>query len=150
MFEREIRHEGLNKYKIIKGKNWYVVQQKVEMQKREWDEMWKRKQEQIRKMKEREQAAREKQQKKTLAENLTSEAKEQLEKIENILLHTLGVYNKIEWDELKDTSVFSTPKPKRPVDLEIPKEPLRNDPIYQSKISFFERIIPSMKRKKKG
>lgn len=148
MYEIEIRHEGLNKYRVIRGKDLYVVQQKAEMQKRQWDEMWEKKQEQLRKKQEREREAQEKQQKKELAEKLTMEAAEQLQNIENTLLHTLCVNDKIDWEELKDTSSFPIPEPEKPKEIEIPQEPLSSDEIYQPKLSLLERIIPSLKQKK--
>lgn len=81
LYEIEVRHEGLNKYRVIRGNNLYVVEQKAEMQKRAWDVMWEKKQEQIRQKQEMELAAQEKQQKKELAERLTNEAIEQLKKL---------------------------------------------------------------------
>jgi restriction system protein len=33
MYEIEIRHDGLNKYRVVKGNNSYVVEQKAEMHK---------------------------------------------------------------------------------------------------------------------
>lgn len=148
MYEIEVRHEGLNKYRVIRGKDYYIVQQKAEMQKRQWDEMWERKQEQLRKKQERERAAKEKQQKKELAEKLTSEALEQLEIIENTLSHTLNVNDKIDWEELKDISEFPVPEPKKPTEMEIPKKPSLSDAIYQPKFSLIDKLFPSKKQKK--
>lgn len=148
LYEIEIRHDGLNKFRVIRGADWYIVQQKAEMQKRVWDEMWEKKQEQIRKKQERERAAIEKQQKKELAEKLTIEATLQLENIEKTLLHTLSVNDKINWDELKDTTKYSEPKPVEPTEIEIPKEPSISDIIYQPKIGLLDKIFPSRKNKK--
>lgn len=148
MYEIELRHEGLNKYRVIRGKDWYIVQQKAEMQKREWEEMWERKQEQLRKKQQREMEAREKQQKKELAEKLTMEAIEQLENIKNTLLHTLEVNDKINWEELKDTSEFDVPEPEKPIEVKIPREPLRTDPIYQPKFNILDKLFPSRLQRK--
>lgn len=148
LYEIEIRHEGLNKYRVIRGKDWYIVQQKAEMQKRSWNEMWEKKQEQLKKKEEREREAKEKQQKKELAEKLTLEATEQLESIKNTLLHTLSVNDKIDWEELKDNSDFPEPEPEKPIELEIPKEPSRSDASYQPKFGLLETLIPSKKQKK--
>lgn len=63
MYQIELKHEGLNKYRVIKGTDPHVVQQKAEMQRRDWDEMWEKKQEQQAKNAAREQAAREKEEK---------------------------------------------------------------------------------------
>lgn len=148
MYEIEIRHEGLNKYRVIRGKDPYIVQQKAEMQKRAWDEMWENKQEKLRKKQERERAAQEKQQKKELAEKLTSEALEQLKFIENTLLHTLSINDKIDWEELKDKSKFPVPEPEKPKELELPLQPSQSNDIYQPKLGLLDKLFPSKKQKK--
>lgn len=43
VYEIEVSHKGLNKYRHIRGTNRHVVQQKAAMQKIEWDEKWKKK-----------------------------------------------------------------------------------------------------------
>lgn len=43
MYEIEIRHRGLNKYRHIKGSDKYIVEQKAHMQQLAWDEMWEKK-----------------------------------------------------------------------------------------------------------
>ena len=110
--------------------------------------MWEKKQEQLIRKRQRELEAEEKQQKKELAEKLTMEAIEQLENIKNTLLHTLGINDKIDWEELKDKSVFSVPEPKKPFEIPIPNEPSRDDPIYQPKFGFLDKLIPSKGQKK--
>lgn len=71
MWEIEVRHDGLGKYRHIRGSDKNVVEQKALFQKLQWDEMWQRKlkaerriQEQHRtadqKAKERERAAKQK------------------------------------------------------------------------------------------
>ena len=40
MWEIEIRHEGLNKYRKIRGSDQAVVEEKAFMQQREWEDIW--------------------------------------------------------------------------------------------------------------
>ncbi|WP_052124065.1 restriction endonuclease [Ureibacillus manganicus] len=148
MYEVEIRHDGLNKYRVIKGSDLYVVNQKAEMQERAWEEMWERKQEQDAKKQERERAALKKEEKKSLAEQLTKEAVEQIETIENILKHTLDIDDKIDWDSLKDKSKFTKPKPKKVEPLKIPIEPNKSDIKYQPKLGLIDKLISSKKEQK--
>lgn len=148
MYEIEIRHNGLNKYRIVKGNDPYVVQQKVKMQQKIWDEMWEKKQEQLRQRKEKEQLALKKQQKKELAEELTNDAIEQLEIIDNTLLYTLDTSAKICWEDLKNTSEYEVPKPKEPKEKEIPREPLETDDKYHPKFRLMEKLLSSKKQKK--
>ncbi|WP_051291530.1 restriction endonuclease [Fictibacillus gelatini] len=148
MYQIEVRHEGLNKYRVIKGTSLYVVQQKAEMQKRAWDEMWEKKEQQLKQKQDRERAAKEKLEKKELAEKLTIEAGEKLIFIQNTLIHTLDIDDKINWDDLKDTSKFSVQKPENLEEQEIPREPLQSDEIYHIKFGIFDKLFPSRKLKK--
>ena len=66
MWEIEVRHEGLNKYRHIKGTDRHIVKQKAAAQKQAWDEMWEKKQAAEQKRKEREAAIRSKEEKKEL------------------------------------------------------------------------------------
>jgi len=40
MWQIELRHEGLNKYRLIRGNDKYVIEQKAAAQRAAWDEMW--------------------------------------------------------------------------------------------------------------
>ena len=44
MWEIEVRHDGLNKYRHIKGSDRYIVKQKAIAQEQAWEDMWKKKQ----------------------------------------------------------------------------------------------------------
>jgi restriction system protein len=142
----EVRHEGLHKYRVIKGNNRYVVEQKAYLQKKQWDEMWKKKKEAEKKKPERENMAFEKAQKKALAEQQTLEAVSQLELLDNILVSTLDVDDKIDWDSLKDNSKFKDPKPKSPKKPSYPSEPDQKN--YEPKFGLMDRIISSSKQRK--
>lgn len=148
MYQIEVRHEGLNKYKVIRGNNIYVVQQKAEIQKRTWNEMWKKKQLQLNQKKARELAAKEKQQKKELAAKLTTEATEQLTIIQNTLVFTLDIDDTINWEDLKDTTSFSTIEPVKKDEIIVPIEPLPSDELYNPKFGIMDRLM-SKKRQKK-
>lgn len=55
----------------------------------------------------REKAALEKEEKKNLASQLTDEALEQLDIIENILTSSLNVSHKVNWEDLKDSQILN-------------------------------------------
>jgi restriction system protein len=148
MYQIEVSHKGLNKYRVIKGNNLYVVQQKAEMQSRTWDEMWEKKQQQIKQQKVRERAAKEKQEKKELAERLTNEAIEQHQNIQNTLLYTLDIDDKINWDSLKDVSTFSKPEPEIMKEYEVPREPLPTDELYKPTFGILDKLLSNKKQKK--
>ena len=130
MWEIEIRHEGLNKYRHIRGADRYVVEQKAAAQQRAWDEIWKKKQAVERKKREREAAMRDKEAKQSLAVEKTNEALTAIESIENTLHHTLTIDDAIDWNILHDKSDFPEKKPQKPEVVNSPPEPKESDKKY--------------------
>ena len=146
MYWIEIKHEGLHKYRMIKGNDKYVVEQKAFIQKQQWDEMWRKKQEAERKKRERENAAMEKTQKKASAEQQTIEAINLLKNIEHTLLHTLDVDDKIDWNSLKDHTKFTEPETKSPLMPSYLAKPEKRS--YEPSLGLFDKIFASSKQKK--
>lgn len=140
MPEIELRHDGLNKYRLIRGTDRHVVQQKAAAQRAAWDEMW-------RKRVEKEGRALNKQSRLEEAQLRTKEAVEAIDELENILQHTLGVDDTIKWEALKDTSTFLKPRP-QPSKLKVPQAPIETAPQYQPELGFLDKIISSRKENK--
>jgi len=42
VWQIEVRHEGLKKYRLVSGTDRYVVEQKAAAQRAAWDEMWRK------------------------------------------------------------------------------------------------------------
>jgi len=146
MYEIEVRHDGLNKYRHIRGNNPEVVEQKAKAQLIVWGEMWKKKLE-IEKVKETRLRSTQE------AAKQTNEAEKALSDIENTLIYVFGKDCKVNWEELKDLSNFdkskpNEPKPEEVVEGEIPPEPLQSDGRYQPKFNFLEKIFTSLKQDK--
>lgn len=139
IWEIEISHEGLNKYRHIRGTDKYVVERKAAEQQRTWEEMWEKKQVAEQKRREREQAANEKDKKKQLALEKTKEAQELLTDIENILHHTIDIDDTIDWQSLIDNSEYPVEKPATPEKIPLPPPP---------DIGFFKSLIPGNKKRK--
>ena len=137
MWEIELRHDGLNKYRHIRGNDKYVVEQKAAAQQAIWDKMWQKKLE-----------IEQKQSKIELAIEQTKEATEAIKEIENIIKHALNKNYKIDWESLKNESKFLKQKPQPPKLLDIPKPPNKNAPYYQPKIGFWDKIILSREQEK--
>ena len=148
MWEIEIRHEGLNKYRHIRGTDRYVVEQKAAAQQRAWDEMWEKKQAVEREKREREAAMRDKEAKQRLAVEKTNEALAAIEAIENTMHHTLTIDDAIDWDTLLDKSDFPEKKPQRPVVVTPPPKPKESDKKYIPSLGFFDKIFSKSKAKK--
>jgi restriction system protein len=74
IFRIEIRHEGLHKYRLIRGTERYVVEQQAREQSRVWNEIWQKKQEAEAKRRKIEEGVQAKFAKKALAAEHTEEA----------------------------------------------------------------------------
>ncbi len=141
MWQIEIQHPGLNKYRHIRGKNRSVVEQKAAAQQAAWDEMW-------RMRLEKEERTLSKQINLEEAKLRTLEAVKTIEELKNILQHTLGFDDTINWEALKSKDTFKKQKPKLPRPQEIPQAPTRNAPQYHSKLGILDKLISSRKENK--
>lgn len=149
-YEVEVQHEGLNKYRHIRGSNRCVVEQKALVQMIAWDEMWEKKQAIEEKKRERELEIQSKEDRKELAKTETSEAEEAIDMIENTLSHTLSVNDAIEWASLMDKTEYEQKKPKKKKLAKIPVEPTRLDKKYRPNLSFLDKIFSGLKKKKEA
>jgi restriction system protein len=84
IFISEIQHTGVGTYRIVKDKDSWILKNKVEAQFAKWDEQW--------------QGTLDKKNvvvNQNQAKILTREAQAKLKEVENIFIHTLGVYMRI-------------------------------------------------------
>jgi len=139
----KLHHGGLNKTKIISGKNMHIVNMKVEAQLDAWNDMWL----------EKETKRDEKEIYKEIVVERTKRAENAIREIETMLEHTLAVQERIGWDLFKDRSSFPKPKPEKIIPPE-PKKPElghRPDPLslmYRPKLNILDRIFAAMARRK--
>lgn len=127
IFRIEIRHEGLHKYRLIRGSEKYVVEQQAREQLRAWDEMWEKKQDAEAKKRKMEKEAQAKDAKKALAAERTEEAQATISQIEQTLAFALKQKTKIEWESLLNESYFPEARPAKPSLLALPREPKEID-----------------------
>lgn len=148
IYEIEIRHDGLNKYRHIRGRDRSVVEEKAQAQAAVWDDQWDKKQAAEARKSAREQAASEKEAKKQLAQERTAEAQTVLSLLENTLAHTLVVDDAIDWDSLKNHDKFKKRRPTAPAKPSELREPRTTDPLFQPKLGFFTGLMQGRKRRK--
>ncbi|WP_227395931.1 restriction endonuclease [Jeotgalibacillus aurantiacus] len=146
MYQIEIKHDGLNKYRLIKGKDRHVVEQKAAVQIKDWDERWEKQLEMLEKKHEKELLALEKEEKKEYASQQTTDAVENLQVLDNVLLHTLDIDDRIDWDDLKDHSSFVEPYPVKPTPLHRPSQPVKS--AFEPTFSITDKIFSKNKEKK--
>jgi restriction system protein len=152
MWEIEVRHGGLNKYRHIRGSDRYVVEQKAAAQEQAWDQIWKKKLE-------KEAAIRSKEEKNELAIIKTNEAQKALDDLDNTLKHTLSVDDAIDWSSLLDKKKFSKSKPKKPKSIpkpskprliKIPAEPEKTNQKYCAKLGLLDKVFSSRRIRKEN
>src|SRR3990172_6418150 len=145
MWEIEVRHSGLNKYRHIRGSDRSVVEQKARAQEQAWNEMWEKKSAADLNKREKEAAIRSKEEKKELAIAKTIEAKDAIKQIETLLLNTLAINDAIDWKSLLDSKSFQQKKPTAPKFAQIPTEPDRSEAKYQPAIGFLEKLFSQLR-----
>ncbi len=147
-YEIEIRHDGLNKYRLVRGADPYVVEQKARAQTAQWNDMWSRVCEREAARKERAELATAKEAKKDLAAQRTKEAEQELSEMADILRATLTVDDTIDWEELKDHSPFPEPEPTEPIQPKLAPKPQRSAPAFTPDLTLLDKIIPAPRRKR--
>ncbi|MBI4479286.1 MAG: restriction endonuclease [Acidobacteria bacterium] len=167
MWEVEVRHEGLHKYRHIRGSDKHVVEQKARAQELEWAELWERYQEAERKQRERDELWNRQMDKKQQVERIrinssqqaharTAEAQALFDSLRKTLLHTLRVNDVVDWEKLKDRRPFTEPAPTKtyvkggppmePVRDKVPAPPYREN--YNPNLGLLGRIIPAVKARR--
>ena len=148
IWEIEVKHEGLNKYRHIRGTDKYVVEQKALAQQLVWDNMWQKKLEIDESIKSKRQAWRHKENSIEEAASKTADAQKYFQKLETILGHSLKVNDVIVWETLKETSPFNEDLPKKPSDVSISPQPNQLSSKYIPRLTFIDKIFPKLKAEK--
>ena len=132
MFQVEVSHQGLNKYRIVKAQNRYELDRKASALLAQWDEQWSKKVEQERKIRNEEDSL-------SYAIELTQQADDIQSTLDNLLLSNLNIVD-LDLNSIKDSSVFPEPVPNKPSLLSVPEEPKSTDTKYILKPSFFTKL----------
>lgn len=143
-YSLELSHKGLNEHKVISAPEIDMLENKANIQIQKWTEKW-----QV--IFEKRQKAEEKEANFEEANSRTEEAIKALEEIDNLLLHTLSIDDKVNWESLKQKNKFPEKppsKPERKKNKEYPTKPLKDDDEFVPVFTFFEKLISSKKEKK--
>ena len=139
----EVKHNGLNEYKILSAPDLSMLQHKVNSQVTKWEEKWE-------KLTEKKEKAQKLSASIEEAQNGTTEAQQALIVIDNLLKHTLDIDDAIDWVAIKNKAKYSIKKPKKPtqednIDFK-EKEPQLED--FQLKLNLFDKIFNGRRIKK--
>lgn len=152
-YEIEVRHAGLHKYRHIRGTDRYVVEQKAAALRMQWDDEWRRRSALLDRQQVRANLAAHKESMKDEAADRTEAAQRDLQALGDVLRHTLSVNDRVDWEALKDRSVFSEKRPSPPTrrpnpDKVKPSErPDANAPDLRPRYDFLCWFSPGRKAK---
>ncbi len=132
MYQKEVSHKGLNKYRVVKAATPYELEQKTRALKAQWDDQWAR-------IVEREKRKKNEEDSIAYAKESTSQAEKVQNDMDNILLQSIHP-NELIADDLKDFSSFPEPSPKSPFLARVPYEPRLSDDKYHPEPSFFVKL----------
>ncbi len=133
LYKAEIKHDQLNKYRIIKAETQYELDQKCNNVMAQWNTQWA-------KIVERRNRIRSIEDSIAYAIEMTSQAEAVQQDLGTILLNSLRPYP-FNIEKLKDFSEYSVPEPQKPFFQQIPPKPNRTQLKYNTKPSFPARII---------
>jgi restriction system protein len=148
MWQREIRHEGLHKYRLVKGESEAIVNIRAEMQMRTWNEQWAKVSAAERKRREQQGRFFAKEGKKQDAAERTQEVQKALESLETILVSSLEPDHAVDWESLKDTSKYPAQLPVKSPPRSAPPEP--NEWSFRPELNLFQKLIPPVRKKAEG
>jgi restriction system protein len=153
MWQREIKHEGLHKHRVVKGQTQEIVNLRVRMQIASWNDQWARVQAIQKKHQSQQQRANNKEAKRKVAEERTREAQRALDALGHLLADVLENDHAIDLSSLIDSSEYPIAQPAKPTaepplaEEPVPREPDINDTEFKPMLSLIARIIPSQRRK---
>ena len=148
IWQIEIRHDGLGKYRMVRGYDREVVARMAVAQRAAWDEMWERKQERDSRDAERHQRKMDREAGVAEAAERTAQARTELEALDGLLVHTLSVNDAVNWESLKDRIPFSRPRPVPTEPQVSPREPLATDSDSQPVLGLLDKVVKSRREER--
>lgn len=114
MYAKEVSHQGLNKYRVVKAPTRHELERKVSALQAQWDEQWRKIQEREAKQRNLAQERADKQrdlaEAESYAQSMTAQAERLQEMLDSILKRSLYP-QPLQANILKNTSPFETPQP---------------------------------------
>lgn len=141
MYKIEISHAGLNKYRVITGREKNVVEMKARTQLASWAEIWSKQLERQNKEASRAFHLASKEAKKDSAALRTREAAETVAEREKLLIAAVKDTVPFDWQSTKSTAEFPEPRPQMPSLPTPPREPSPHDREFNPTLGFFDKIL---------
>jgi hypothetical protein len=124
MWEYRVQHAGLKAYRVVRGVTQEEAELKANLQVSAWNERWSRIQSALQAKQEKLQKSWDIQANKETARTRTEELQRQMDALGSIL--SAGIDQSVlRWENLKDTTPFTLPRPKEPIESHRPERPNR-------------------------
>jgi len=149
VYEFEVRHDGLHKYRVIRGTDRYGAERQAKAQVAAWNEIWTQKQQADAAIKAKAASAQAKDQKKSLAAERTKEAQAALSQLDQILIEGLKRKQRVTWDSFIDNRPFPEPLPSNPVPRPLPKEPQESNPRFEPVRKWYYFLFSNLREQAK-
>jgi restriction system protein len=150
VWRKTIYHRELKASRVLRGESQGEVELKAQLQFEAWNQKWQKIQQGEAKRRGIEEAALSVLQKKGLAAQRTREAQEKISALSSILKDGIEIDHAVDWNSLKDQSSFSVPVPAWPALESPPRRPFPTDIVFEPRLSFLDRIIPSRRTRRKA
>ena len=150
MWTKSIYHPGLKAHRLLRGPTEDIVELKARLQCEAWDQRWAKIQQAQARRDEKEHTLLRLAQKAELALQRTRDVEAELTSLQRILRDGIEVDHVLEWDALKDQSLFTTPRPAIPKPQSVPRPPDMTDAQFQPRLSLLDRLLPSRRELRKA
>lgn len=145
-FQIALQHPGLNKHRVIRGGDRYLVEAAALTQQRAWAEQYAKKVAMDERRRSREDKRRELEDSLCEAEERSAEAKAALEELRDVFAASLHVKNVLDWAGMMQQP-FSQPRPPQRPYLDFPKEPTFEPDDWKHRKSFVTAMIPFLAKR---
>jgi restriction system protein len=143
VWTKSIYHPGLKAHRLLRGPTEEIVELKARLQCEAWDQRWAKIEQAQARRDEKEHTLLRLSQKAELALQRTRDVEAELTSLQRILRDGIEVDHVLEWDALKDQSLFTTPRPAMLEPQSVPRPPDMTDAQFQPRLSFLDRLLPS-------
>jgi restriction system protein len=141
-----IQHPGLNKHRVIRGNDKYLVEAAAATQHRAWAEQYARKVEVDDRRRERDDKRQEIEDNLREADERTVEAQALLKELRGVLVATLRVDDRVNWESLMQPP-FSQMKPREREFVQLSPEPVFNSEDWKKRRNFVTSLLPFLAKR---
>jgi len=146
MFEARISHQGLHKFRVVRGYTAEEAKLKASLQLSVWEEQWAR----VSQSRQREQlkfrTVALKGQRKALASEQNAAAEKSVAAMDTLLQNSVKHSHAVDWSKLKHSLRYTVDEPSRPQSVAIPPTPTLTAPSV--KLGFLGHFVPSVRARR--